>query len=379
MAFCSNCGEQISDKSKFCSECGSKNIGISSLENRQQEYTGKIFKCPSCGENLKSFLMVCPSCGYELRGSKATETLKMFEIRYSQLRKPQEKIDYIKTFAIPNTKEDVLEFMILASANIDPDVFENDKDNNIDARVSNAWISKMEQAYQKSQLLFEDTLEFTKIQKLYIRQQKAVSVAKESGKRTKKNENRNARFEKNKSWIGIVAIVICSFFLMLGVPKLFMLSAENEYKQIQNELNMLVSQVEQDITNKDFVSARINANQIIDDSGWSSESAKKWDAIRISLIAEIEVAQDKAEGKVTVGYKPKDLIGQNFEEVVSKLKAKGFTNIQTVRLDDLITGWIKKDGEVSEISISSDMDFNQNSKYVSNTEIIITYHSFKRK
>ena len=142
---------------------------------------------------------------------------------------------------------------------------------------------------------------------------------------------------------------------------------------------MLVSQVEQDITNKDFVSARINANQIIDDSGWSSESSKKWDAIRISLIAEIEVAQDKAEGKVTVGYKPKDLIGQNFEEVVSKLKAKGFTNIQTVRLDDLITGWIKKDGEVSEIRISSDMDFNQNSKYVSNTEIIITYHSFKRK
>lgn len=377
MAFCSNCGEQISDNAKFCSECGSKNIGKSSSENRQQEYAGKSYKCPSCGESLKSFVMVCPSCGYELRGSKATETLKIFETRYSQLRKPQEKIDYIKTFAIPNTKEDVLEFMILASANIDPDAFEVDKENSIDARVSNAWIAKMEQAYQKSQLLFEETSEFIKIQKLYLRQQKAVSIAKESGKKTKRSKNRSARFEKNKSWIGIAAASIFFVILMIGVPQLLFLSVENDYKQLQNELDMLVVQVEQNIASKDFVTARIKANQIIDDSGHSS-SPEKWDAIRISLIEEIEEAQDKAEGNIKVGYKPKDLIGLNFEEVVSKLKAKGYTNIQTVRLDDLITGWIKKDGEVSEISISSDTDFNENSKYVSNTEIIITYHSFKK-
>jgi len=377
MPFCSNCGEQISDNAKFCSECGRKNIGNSSFENRQQEYAGKTYKCPSCGENLKSFVIVCPSCGYELRGSKATETLKTFENRYSQLKKPQEKIDYIKTFAIPNTKEDVLEFMILASANIDPDAFEVGKTYNIDARVSNAWTAKMEQAYQKSQLMFEGTAEFIKIQNLYLKQQKAISVAKESGKRIRKTENRNARFEKNKSWIGTSAIVVISILLIIGAPTLLFLPAENEYKQLQKKLNVLVTQVEQSIADKDFVTARIRANQIIDDSGWSSESADKWDAIRISLIEEIEEAQDKAEGKLQVGYKPKDLIGQNYEEVLLKLKAKGFTNIQTVRLDDLITGWIIKDGEVSEISISSDTDFNENSKYVFNTEIIITYHSFK--
>ena len=352
MAFCSYCRAQISDNAKFCSECGSKNNGVSSPENRQQEYTGKNYKCPNCGESLKSFVMVCPSCDYELRGSKATDTLKTFETRYSQLRKPQEKIDLIKTFAIPNTKEDVLEFMILASSNIDPDAFEVDKDNNIDARVSNAWISKMEQAYQKAQLLFEETSEFLKIQKLYLRQQRNISVAKEYGKKTRKTDKRQARFEKNKSWIGIAAIVGVALFMILGAPKLLFLSEENEYKQLQNELNMLVMQVEQGIANEDFVTARIKANQIIDDSGWSTESAEKWDAIRISIIEEIEEAQDKAEGKLKVGYKSKDLIGRNFEDVVSKLKAKGFTNIQTVKLDDLITGWIKKDGEVSEISIS---------------------------
>ena len=377
MTYCSNCGEQISNSAKFCSECGSRNSGASNHQNWQQEHAGKIYKCPSCYENLKSFMTACPSCGFELRGSKATEALKNFEYRYSQLRKPQEKIDYIKTFAIPNTKEDVLEFMILASANIDPDVFRIDKHNHIDARVSNAWIAKMEQAYQKAQLLFEDTSEFEKIQKLYLKQQNTIFDAKESGEKIRKTKNRNARFEKNMSWIGPTALFFIFLFLMIAIPKLMFLSEENEYKKLQNELNMLVLEVEENIAIKDFVTARIKANQVIDDSGWSSESEEKWDSIRISLIEEIEIAQDKAEGNIKVGYKPKELIGKNYEEVVSKLEAKGFTNIHTKRLDDLITGWIKKDGEVSEVSISSDTTFNENSKYVSNTEIIIFYHSFK--
>jgi len=378
MVFCTNCGAQIGDNTKFCHECGTPNANASTVSaQRQQEFAGKIIKCPNCGESLNSFVTVCPSCNYELRGSKAADTLKAFESQYSKLIKPQEKIDLIKTFAIPNTKEDVLEFMILASANIDPDAFEVDKYNNIDARVSNAWIAKMEQAYQKAQLLFEETPEFLKIQKLYLRQKRTISVAKESSKKTRKTEKRQAWFEKNKSWIGKTALFVVFFAILFLMPSIMFLPQEIKHKSLDNKLESLVEQVEQSIYNEEWQAARIKANQIIMDDNWSTESKEKWNSVRESLIEEIEEAQGKAEGKLTVGYKSQNLVGQNFEDVVSKLKAKGFTNIQTVRLNDLKIGWFKKDGEVSEISISGDTDFNDNSKYVSNTEIKITYHSYK--
>lgn len=367
MALCLNCGAQIADNTKFCPECGTPNAKASTgFAQRQQEFSGKIIKCPNCGESLKSFAMVCPSCSFELRGSKAADAIMQFEYMYSQLRKPQDKIDLIKTFAIPNTKEDVLEFMILASANLDSDAFDTDKDDSVDARVSNAWLAKMEQAYRKAQLFLEDTIEFKKIEKIYISKNRTISSAKKSGKRKR-------IIEKNKSWLGTVALIA----MMILIPSVIFLPQQIKHKSLENQLESLVEQVQQAIENEEWQTARINANQIIMDDNWSTESKEKWDSVRMSLIVEIEEAQDKAEGKLIVGYTSKDLVGENFEYVVSKLKAQGFTNIQTVKLDDLITGWIKKDGEVSEISISGDTDFNEKSKYFLDTEITITFHSYK--
>ena len=71
MAFCSNCGSQIVDGAKFCQKCGAavinSNGGLSS--QRQQEFAGKIYKCPNCGETLKTIVRNCPTCGFELRGT----------------------------------------------------------------------------------------------------------------------------------------------------------------------------------------------------------------------------------------------------------------------------------------------------------------------
>lgn len=40
----------------------------------------------------------------------------------------EQKIDLIRNFSIPNTKEDVLEFIVLAAANIDLKVYGLDSD-----------------------------------------------------------------------------------------------------------------------------------------------------------------------------------------------------------------------------------------------------------
>ena len=56
MESCSNCGAQIDNNTKFCPECGSAHAArATNSTQRQQEFKGKVMKCPNCGEVLKSF------------------------------------------------------------------------------------------------------------------------------------------------------------------------------------------------------------------------------------------------------------------------------------------------------------------------------------
>ncbi len=71
-----------------------------------------------------------------------------------------------------------------------------------------------------------------------------------------------------------------------------------------------------------------------------------------------------------------DLQGENYEDVMAQLEAAGFTNIETRKIDDLITGWLTKDGEVEEVSIDGSTDFGAGRSYPSDARVVITYHTF---
>lgn len=60
MAYCSNCGQFVADGVKFCSNCGSPMNNGEDRTTRQQEFAGKIIKCPSCGTEIPSFTAICP-------------------------------------------------------------------------------------------------------------------------------------------------------------------------------------------------------------------------------------------------------------------------------------------------------------------------------
>lgn len=50
---CTNCGQQLMGNVKFCSNCGTPVVGNNVKGNeRKQEWAGKLFKCPNCGEVL---------------------------------------------------------------------------------------------------------------------------------------------------------------------------------------------------------------------------------------------------------------------------------------------------------------------------------------
>ena len=352
--------------------------------NRKEEWAGKIMKCPSCGENIPSFTAVCPTCGHEFRGTNSTNSVKELATKLEKATTDTRRADLIRTFPIPNTREDILEFMILASTNIE---------NSFQADISEAWSVKFEQAYEKSKVLYGELPEFTRCYELFLkkkkennkviklkerqlsRKEKALERKQDSISRKAQSEKRRERssrfFEKNKEWILIVAGFLAIFIIIgsMGIPHKI-----KEYK-----LERLIDQVEEYIASGDFETARIKANQIIDDSDWSSESEKKYDEIRNSLLEMIDQKEVAVGSKIYIGASSKDFKGQNYLDVVSQLQDKGFNNIQTEPIEDLITGWLTGDGEIEKITIDGRSDFTEKSVFAKDAEIVITYHTFKSK
>lgn len=158
MAFCTNCGKQLDEGAKFCSTCGAAVPQTTWEENTERKtvYDGELHKCPNCGEQINSFVAVCPACGYEFRGAKTASCVKELAAKLEPVSDPEQRDDLIRNFYIPNTKEDICEFFILAVSNIKA------RDD-----CEDAWRAKLEQAYQKARLSFGNDSSFSEINKLY--------------------------------------------------------------------------------------------------------------------------------------------------------------------------------------------------------------------
>ena len=233
--FCSYCGNKLGHGARFCKQCGKavvQNTRATSENNTKNEtsneefshepnterktvYEGKLHKCPNCGELLDAFRSNCPSCGYEIRNAHSSSSVRELaqklerieseqmapveerkslmkmvfgkdlkkegEVEEAQKRfdehKRQQKANLIINFSVPNTREDILEFMILASSNI------NVK-KGIDDEVTKAWISKLDQVYEKAKLLLVNDPSFAQIKNIFnckkvqIKYRKLKSLAK---------------------------------------------------------------------------------------------------------------------------------------------------------------------------------------------------------
>lgn len=74
-----------------------------------------------------------------------------------------------------------------------------------------------------------------------------------------------------------------------------------------------------------------------------------------------------------------DLKGENYKDVVTKLKTAGFTSVETTAMDDLVLGWLAKDGEVERVSVNGDTEFEADSKFPKGAKIVVTYHTFPKE
>lgn len=219
LQFCPYCGSKLENQAKFCTSCGSQiafNIQKDEFDdnpiNQKVVYEGKVHKCPNCGDLIDSFHAICPTCGYEIRNAKSSSVVREFaeklELISSQKMPPfeekrsimkkmigrdfkdkdeaaealsqfekqknEEKASLIINFSVPNTKEDIMEFMILASSNID-------LKKGTDDIVTKAWISKLDQVYKRAEISLRKNSDFVQIKNIYESKKTEIKKQKTRG------------------------------------------------------------------------------------------------------------------------------------------------------------------------------------------------------
>lgn len=85
--FCQNCGNQLGDGARFCSNCGAATGSVpgNSPSQRKEEYVGVVKKCPSCGSPMQSMDAVCTSCGHSFTKGNTCDSVKEFASRLQEI------------------------------------------------------------------------------------------------------------------------------------------------------------------------------------------------------------------------------------------------------------------------------------------------------
>lgn len=211
--FCPGCGTAVSSSAPTMNVPSIPTDAPVNPVARQQEFAGIIVKCPNCGQPISNTDVVCPSCGYQITGRAASSSVQRLQdqlmaVEYSRQQKTalgilvhsfsghddeesvisSKKVTLIKSFPIPNTIEEIAEFVILAAGSIDVNLSKvslgnklgragNDSKAN-ERRISDAWVGKLQQAYQKAELTFSDKPIFAKIKEIYIKKMTELNMLK---------------------------------------------------------------------------------------------------------------------------------------------------------------------------------------------------------
>ena len=216
--YCPNCGKKLEDGARFCSFCG-QTITSEKTDNAIES----VRTCPNCGAPIKAFSLSCPVCGYEFQSMRASSGLAQFTRQLEEIEKrrpissaldkiasaftrtksktDEEKMNLIRNYSIPNTKEDIYEFFVLASSNLTPSAFGEASDSP-ERLLAEAWFSKFEQAYEKAKLTFSDDPLFESVLKTYKKKKLMVF------------------YKRNASTIGFIISILFLLLLPL-IIKLF--------------------------------------------------------------------------------------------------------------------------------------------------------------
>lgn len=344
--FCSYCGTKLDAGARFCKNCGEavaqqpagpapvsepakpprvEPVKEDPRAQRKTVYDGELHKCPNCGELLKSFTTVCPTCAYELRGVKTNSPVEALAKKLEQTASLDEKIELITNFYIPNTKEDIYDFFILAVSNLEDKWYDTD----------DAWRAKLEQAYHKARLSFGSTPEFAYLEKLYTRTRKEVK---------KREKGIAALFRRNQTvFIGSMMAVFGAAMLTIGIILMI------------NEIEVGIFLLLMSMACFCFIPS-------VSEFTKDNKKGKKKAVVRNNSSTR------------TVGKDYDEFYHENYDDMVEYLKTRGFINIIAKPVKK---GLLDTEGTIEGISVSGNTEFDADDEFDVEAKIIIRYYSRK--
>lgn len=305
MNYCKNCGRELEDEVKFCPECGTF-VGQQEMakeEETQVVYEGVLHKCPNCGGTINAFETVCSKCGHELRSVRAGNAVSEFAQKLEQIEAfrvhnewnvptkeneltntDKQKIALIRSFAIPSTKEDLYEFMILAGVNIDTEVMIEHAKGEPARAEADAWAAQFEQAYKKAKLSFYNDAGLATFEQIY--KEKIVGV-----KKLRKKKERKDYIIGSAAILALAAIVI--WFVVFVVDAVRIEIAEN---RLEKRLEQVYDHMEEE----KYELAYAETTNLIFSGSNSKNSRKaeeKWTQIREQIKDALQENMEKEQNE----------------------------------------------------------------------------------
>lgn len=339
MQFCPYCGTKLDDGARFCKGCGeavANDVQQTRSTKREEPipekqperksvYEGYIHKCPNCGDIIDAYETVCDACGYEIRGRHTTSVVHELSLKLEKTDDPQKRDDLIRTFYIPNTKEDIHEFFILALSFI-----------KIGEENTNSWMVKLEQAYQKAELSFGGTQEFERLKPMY--EQAQIMNRKNSKVSFWKNTSKH--FNSGYAW-ALLFCVIGVFFLLINMAfeatVLWILGGGAFYVAA-------------------WIALMTTGNNGKKKKAANNRNSRNQNSNRFR----------------TMGKDAEEFIHEHYEDAVEQLRTLGFKNIVAKPEKK---GLLDTEGAIKGISIAGNAEFTEDDEFDIDSKIIIRYYS----
>ena len=159
----------------------------------------------------------------------------------------EQKISLIKSFSVPNTKEDMLEFMILATSSMNMRIYDstNTSVSKIEKEIIAAWFSKVQQVYEKAKRSYSTDSIFAEIQTLYDSCNAEIKKSKKKGV---------IKWGFMFGWMPVLFAVI---FIWIGIY-----SPISEKKEIAR-LEAIVVEIEAQLKRGEYKYALMNADTLV--------------------------------------------------------------------------------------------------------------------
>lgn len=281
---------------------------MESLNTRKQEFVGIIRKCPNCGAELPGMVAICPQCGHEITGVRANVSVREFFDNYQKEQDEKRKLDMINNYPIPNTKEDLLEFALLAGQQVKAELsarlgrigFMNGNINGTKQVVGNPFSKKFSEKFNNVNTYAEDFLGAWESKLDQVHQKSEIVLAGDSSALSQINKifsdisNLKTRFENKKEKVKKINIAVIIIFVVLSIgSSIFTISNNN--KSEKNEaarLESLQEEILTDIKNNDYDMAELKLSELrwLDnpDAPAHKNEAQSWNQKREMLQKQID-------------------------------------------------------------------------------------------